>query len=158
MSRQPLRLWWIGVSALLICIGSVGPWAKVLFISANGLDGDGWITLIAGLAALAFFAVYVRSDRRPRPAWPLVLIFLAAGIAAAVGVYDWSEIQNVIDDDVSEDNPFAGSISVGWGLVLVTVASFSLAISVVVAFLRRGREPAPPSKPQDATGESHPPS
>jgi len=146
VARQPLRFWWLGLSALLICVGSVGPWARVLFFTANGLDGDGWISLLAGLAALGLFAIYLRSLQRPRPAWPLVLILVLAGLAAAVGVHDWSEIQGVVDEASQEDDPFgiSSTVSVGWGLVLMTIASFSLAFSIVAMFLRRSEEPAPP--------------
>jgi hypothetical protein len=149
VSRQPLRFWWIGVSALLVCLGSVGPWAKVLFVTASGLDGDGWISLIAGLAALALFAVYVRSDRRPRPLWPLVLILGAGGVAAAIGVYDWSKIEGVVNDTSQEDDPFdlSSSVTVGWGLVLVTLAGFSLCLSAIVTFVRRRQEPSAPVPP-----------
>lgn len=149
MSRQPLRFWWLGLSALFVCIGSLGPWAKVLFITANGLDGDGWITLLAGLAALAGFAVYLRSQNRPRPAWPLVLILVAGIVAGATGAYDWSRIQRVVSDSPSKDDPFnfSSAVSVGWGLVLVTLAGFSLAFSVVAMFLRRHEEPDPSAPP-----------
>jgi hypothetical protein len=134
----------------------MGPWAKVLFVSANGLEGDGWITLIAALASLGLFAVYVRSDRRPRPMWPLLLILLAAGLSALVGIYDWSEIEGVVDTS-SEDEPFDVSVSIGWGLVLVTFASISLAMASVVTLLRRAREPAP-ATPPEPTGEPQAPS
>jgi hypothetical protein len=138
------------VSALLVCIGSFGPWAKVLFVSANGLDGDGWLTLIAGLAALGLFAVYVRADRRPRPVWPLILILLAGAAAAAVGVSDWSEIEGVVEGSTGEDNPLDVEVSVGWGLVLVTIAGISLVLSAIAVIVRRGQEPGPTTPEQPA--------
>ena len=139
VSRQPLRFWWIGASALFVCIGSFGPWAKIFVITANGLDGDGWLTLVAGLAALGLIAVYVRSNRRPRPMWPLLATVVLAGIAAAIGVYDWAQIERVVDTS-SEEEPFDFSISVGWGLVLMTISAFSLGISALVVLFRRARE------------------
>jgi hypothetical protein len=117
----------------------------VLFFTANGLDlDDGWVTLVAGLAALTGFAVYLRSERRPRRWWPLVLILVAGLVAGGTGAYDWARIQGVINDADSESDPFnlSSAVSVGWGLVLVTVAGFSLFLSVVVMFLRRDEEPS----------------
>jgi hypothetical protein len=147
---QPLRFWWIGVSALLVCVGSIGPWAKVLFISVGGLDGDGWITLIAGLCALALLAVYVRGTQRPRPVWPLGLLLIAGVIAGGTGIYDWAQIESVVGD-TSEDALFdlGSAVSVGWGLVLVTLSAASLVAATVVTAGRRGQEPA------SATGSGH---
>lgn len=138
MSGLPLRLWWIAASALLVCIGSFGPWAKVLFVSAGGLDGDGWITLVAGLAALALLAVYARAASRPRPAWPLLVVLVAGAIATAVGLYDWVNIETAIDDEL-----FSDAVSVGWGLVLVTFAGASLVLAAAVTLARRSAESSP---------------
>jgi hypothetical protein len=140
VSRAPLRFWWIGASALLVCVGSIGPWANVLFVSVGGLDGDGWITLVIGLAALALFAVYVRSPKRPRPRWALLLILLAGVAAGIAGAYDWSNIQGIINEGQNEENLFASSISVGWGLVLVTLAGFSLAVAALATVAHRTQE------------------
>lgn len=138
MSGLPLRLWWIAASALLVCIGSFGPWAKVLFVSAGGLDGDGWITLVAGLAALALLAVYARAASRPRPVWPLLVVLVAGAIATAVGLYDWVNIETAIDDEL-----FSDAVSVGWGLVLVTFAGASLVLAAAVTLARRSAESSP---------------
>lgn len=138
MSGLPLRLWWIAASALLVCIGSFGPWAKVLFVSAGGLDGDGWITLVAGLAALALLAVYARAASRPRPSWPLLAVLVAGAIATAVGLYDWVNIETAIDDEL-----FSDAVSVGWGLVLVTFAGASLVLAAAVTLARRSAESSP---------------
>ena len=140
---QPWWFWWAGISAVLVCVGSIGPWASVLFISVSGTKGDGQITLLLGLVALILVAVYVLSSRRPRPAWPLILIVLAGLGAGATGAYDWADLQRAVSDAESEDNIFSATISVEWGLVLMTVAGFSLALAGFITYVRRSQEPAP---------------
>jgi hypothetical protein len=147
IARQPWWFWWMGVSALLVCIGSMGPWATVLFITVGGLNGDGQFTLVLGLAALVFLAVYVRSTRRPRPAWPVALIVLAGLAAGLAGAYDWSNLHRAASDAENEDNIFSATISVGWGLVVMTVAGFSLAVAGITTYARRPHEPEPAAAP-----------
>lgn len=143
LAGQPWWFWWVGISAALVCVGSIGPWASLLFISVSGTKGDGQITLVLGLAALILVAVYALTSRRPRPAWPLILIVLAGLGAGGTGAYDWANLQRAISDAESEDNIFSATISVEWGLVLMTIAGFSLALAAFITYLRRSREPAP---------------
>lgn len=144
-ARQPWWFWWLGISAVAVCLGSVGPWASVLFITVSGVQaGDGWGTLAAGVVAAAAFVIYLRYTRRPRPAWPLGLILLAGVGAAVVGVWDWSDLERAANEAKNdEDNIFGATVSVGWGLVLVTIASFSLVGASLLTYRRRAREPVP---------------
>jgi hypothetical protein len=154
MTRFNGLLAWMGASALLVCVGSIGPWTTFLGTTLDGLDGDGWITLIAGLVALGL-VVYLGGARRPPPAWPSVAIVLAAAIAAGTGGYHWWDSTRLADEaqveeleDVLLDVEIA--VSVDWGLVLVTLAGLSLALAATVALLQRADERDLPSTGAEA--------
>jgi hypothetical protein len=68
--------YWIALgAAAAIVIGSLGPWATALggIVSANGTDGDGVITLILALIALAGLWAYWQEPRRGAAVGVLVL-------------------------------------------------------------------------------------
>lgn len=83
-TQLPLIPLFAAAAALLVVVGSMGPWARVLFISVNGTDGDGAITLVLGILAGLLAVV-----RLARPAMRGVMF--VAGLAflgaAAVGVW-----------------------------------------------------------------------
>lgn len=107
------RLAWGLVSAIAMAIGSIGTWATAGPFSVTGTtsSGDGWITL--GIAVA--LGVLVAGRRLPWLALP------AALVAAGIGVGDAIHILSG-----NSDNEWF-SVSLGWGLVLVIVASASLA-------------------------------
>lgn len=111
----------IGAGALVV-IGSIGAWGKVFAISINGTEGDGVYTLILGLAAAAVMCVRLTAATW----WPNLVALACLAIAGVVGVIDWNNMQRVVDDLA-----FPGAISVGWGLKLMTIASFLGAILAV---------------------------
>lgn len=118
----------MAICALAIIIGSFGPWARVWVVTANGLDGDGKITIVLGILALVGVLTRVRQpDRR---AWISIGLVGGFGVAAAIGGYDWSNIDSALSD--LEDNPFAANASVGWGLQLLTI---SAVIGAILAFV-----------------------
>ena len=49
--KQSGVFWWAVVSVALMIIGSCGPWARVVFASVSGLEGDGLITLAISVGA-----------------------------------------------------------------------------------------------------------
>jgi hypothetical protein len=134
LSRLSLSIWWVLGSAALMAVGAIGPWAKALFISVSGLDGDGWIVLIGAVVIVAMILVHVRRHavRSRRPWWPFAVAFLAVVVAAVTAIYDASNIQREISNSEVE-----GLASVGWGLWLDCVASVSAGVAVVVSFLKR---------------------
>ena len=66
----PLATLLAGLCALLVIVGSFGPWAKVLIITVDGMDEDGGVTLFLGLVALAIAGLRVlRPEGRQRWMW-----------------------------------------------------------------------------------------
>jgi hypothetical protein len=89
-----------GVAILVVALAAFLPWVSIFGISANGIEGDGVLTLVlafAGAAILARTTGLVGSPRTPGRASqiaPLVLAILAALVAlldmngaAAIGLY-----------------------------------------------------------------------
>jgi hypothetical protein len=117
------------VAALVVAIGSLGPWAKVdtVFgtISVNGTSGDGPLTIAAAGLVLAGFLSSV---------W--VLRWVGAIGALAVGGYDLINASSRFSD-LNADNEFARA-SVAWGLWLV-VAAAALAIVASALTPKRSR-------------------
>ena len=99
--------WFAG--AVLIAVGSIGPWATSPFSSASGTSGDGVITLVAAVV-LAVLAV--------APNRFAIFAFLVILVAGGVGIYDFFHIRNELHSftigGVQVDH-------VGWGLYVVVV-------------------------------------
>lgn len=117
----PRFLWGIG-TALLLGVGSLGPWVTLGPFSASGTgDGnDGAITLVIAIVAAVLICL-----RR----WNIITGLLAVG-ALVVGIVDTNDVSSA-GNDVLEP-------SVGWGLVAVDVAAVSLIVWALVA-LRASR-------------------
>jgi hypothetical protein len=97
--------------AVLMVVGAIGsalPWATIStgFYSASkgGLSGDGTITIVAAVIALAFFLVGIIGRAR----WPFIVGLVMSLIIAAVAIYDALDL--------------GSGISVGIGLILCMVA------------------------------------
>jgi hypothetical protein len=134
-ARQPGAFWWAAGSAVFMAVGSFGPWARALFINVSGLEGDGVITLAIAVAAAAALWRYAATGN------PAFLIAITAGavVAAAIGIYDATEIESQSSIDFfGEQLELA---SVGWGLYLMIAASISLAIAALALYWRH-RAPA----------------
>jgi hypothetical protein len=123
--------WWALASCVLMGVGALGPWITVLGISISGTEGDGWIVLLAALLAAG---LVIWHDRNPQ-LWKLLLAGLAAVAAFATGAYDWSEIETIAGEAEELEGLFDLSVSVGWGLMLCTVASISLGAALVTHYL-----------------------
>jgi hypothetical protein len=119
------------VAALVIVIGSLGPWAKVdtVFgtISVNGTSGDGPLTIVAAGLVLAGFLSSV---------W--VLRWVGAIGALVVGGYDLVNASSRFSD-LNADNEFARA-SVAWGLWLVVAAAV---VAIVASALTAEAQPRP---------------
>jgi hypothetical protein len=103
-------------------IGSFGAWVKLGAMSVSGTDGsnDGWVVVIAAVLGLLLLVL----SRRHRVAglWALL-----AGLAgAATTVYDRNNVQDKIHQGGALVQALA---SVGWGLNVAMIASFSLLIA-----------------------------
>lgn len=108
----------VAALGLLVVVGSMGPWASIWIITVNGTEGDGVFTLLLGLGAgLLALVRLARPHLRRRLMW---IACVALGLSAAVGVYDWADLESTAGDPGALDV----NVSVGWGLVVVTVGSF----------------------------------
>ncbi|MBA2642807.1 MAG: hypothetical protein H0U82_07775 [Actinobacteria bacterium] len=155
ISGYPLRLWWLGASAALMIVGSFGPWARALFISVSGTDGDGVVTLIGGIAAVIAAFLFARNPTRPRPWWPLALGVVVGIVGVGITANVWWDLESSdsSDETASEDEFFDfdtdALVTVSWGLIMTLAASISLVVASGFNFLRRGAvdQAAAPSEP-----------
>jgi hypothetical protein len=125
MNGQRLTGWVVG-SAVLMIIGSFGPWVIALGQSVSGTDGtnDGW--LVVGVAALGGLLFYRARGRRSGSVWA----FLCGAVGVAVTFYDRQNVQHKIDSG----GLFVRAIAhVGWGLNLALLASVSMVIAAAVS-------------------------
>ena len=120
------------VLALLVFIGSFGPWAVAdeFGISAGGTDGDGSITLVLALiaAAPAAWKLFRGGARR----WVTWVSAVAFALAAIIGIIDLIDINNLDEEAQAADI----SLSPGWGLIVVLIGS--LAGAAVTAYVLFG--------------------
>ncbi len=118
-------------AALLVLIGSTGPWAKVWFITVSGLDGDGKIT-----AALALICGGLLAYRAAKPAtsrWIPAVAAAAFAVCLIFGLYYLVDLQSFINEDQAEDDLFI--VQVGWGLYVLVLGALG-GIAASIASLR----------------------
>ena len=110
-----------------VCIGSLGPWASALFITENGNQTSaGRATLI--LSVVAF--VCVLSATAPRLS--RLAIGAAMGcmlIAGFIGAANWVDLQRLVASS-------EGLASVGWGLVVTTLAAWGGVVAAFIVMVR----------------------
>lgn len=119
---------WGFVSAIVMIIGSFGPWAKVLgVISVNGTDGggDGWVVIVAAaIGAVALLLWRVRSRR-----W-LILTVIAAAAGLATTVYDRIDLEGTTDG-----LDLGALVDASWGIYVAMIGSASLAVAAIVGWM-----------------------
>jgi hypothetical protein len=150
----PKTLWWAVGSIVLMLVGAVGPWAKVLgIVTVNGTDDgkDGWIVVGAAAVAAIVIGFFVRWPRR----WLLALSILAGIAGAATAAYDINDINSLAP---SSDSLF-GSVDVvdiGWGIYLALISSISLIVASIAMWIatRRRIETSEVSETPDASSEA----
>ncbi len=120
-------------SSLALGLGSVGPWATAtvlgINVSASGLHGGGWVTLLAAGSVILLLldprwlehAPWLR-DRRLGVMLGLAILALIVCALNLVGV---------------EHSGLEGIVHPGWGLYLSTVASIGLTVWVWTARSQR---------------------
>jgi hypothetical protein len=117
-------------AAVLVIVGSFGPWVTVSVfmgtIEANGMDGDGKITLWCGIGAAVLLAVYLFSEAHPT--WTAFLATVVLLIAGVIGAMDWTDINDRLAFADQEDLAIDVFARVGWGLQVMTIASFAGAL------------------------------
>ena len=120
------------LAAVLVPLGSLAPWAEIGPVTLNGLDADdGLITLVLGIIAAAVIALRFRGSRRIS----LVTVSILFDIIAVAGIIDWADISRL-----GGEASLGIDVSVGWGLMLVTVAGIAGAVLTLVVWSLDRRE------------------
>ena len=136
-----------GLSLILMVVGAVGPWAKVLgVVTINGTTGgrDGWIVIVAAAVALLVLIVVAATRRR----WLALIPLLAGAAAGATTAYDIVDINSLYQGRVA---------SAQWGIYLALAGSIGLMAASIGAILEIRRTPrAAMAAPAEAV-ESEPP-
>ncbi len=124
LHREGQKPWaWVTLAAGIgLVFGSLLPWATLTApfvgtVNVTATDGDGIITLIAGLVVGLMGILALIRGVGPLG---LVFLFMTLGLAMLVAVVDLGNITDVVAEFDSED---FGATSVGIGLWLVTVAT-----------------------------------
>ena len=131
--------WWALASLLLMVIGAVGPWAKVLGITIDGTDDgkDGWIVLVAAIIAGVVVLIQVLTHRR----WLAVVPLLAGLVGGATAAYDVSDINSLASGSLG-----GVLVSTEWGIYIALIGSVSLALAAIGLFIEtKRRAPVAPS-------------
>lgn len=140
-----------GVSAVLVVIGSVLPWLSVSSplgsIGFSGTDGhligssvNRTVTLILGLVAGACLGLAARASNRAAAGVGLLL----AGATAGITVYDLADLTDKIDKTHAAG---FGSVSIGYGLWITTLAAFALVIGSLMTLSARPFDVRPVTRP-----------
>ena len=135
-------IWWLMVPlALLALIGAAGPWVSAslggeTINDTNGLEGDGWFTVVALIGAVALLIVWRAFGER----WSAIT---AAGVAALGALFP---LIYMIDPSFGAEGFLVGQaeFSSGWGTYVAFVGCLALAaLSAVLATRdRRANTPA----------------
>ena len=144
--KRRMLLGWATASVAMMVLGSLGTWTSVDRIfgtgreSLQGTDGDGWTLIGAGLIALVLIAYH---ERRRRGIGPLLIALLAALIASAAVIYDWSDLHRVASN-------WPGLVHSGWGIYVATIGSVSLVgacLALIVTAKAPQETPSPAPEP-----------
>lgn len=128
------------VGAVLVVIGSIGPWATVANSSVGGLDGDGWITLVLALLTGGFAAgVFAPASVARIMRWLVLPWTLIALLVTVIDIVDISSTSSEFSNQFSDD---IFSLSVGWGLWLALAGSIVTLVAAVALMI--APMPAPP--------------
>jgi hypothetical protein len=118
-----VRFWPIAVAIGLMVAGSLGPWAKDIFVTDYGLERNG--ALVMGAAGLAALVLALHARRGGQSRLPIVAAALGA---LAIGILA-SEFRDVLDDTFVEP---------AWGLYAAATGSVLLVIVSMALLVRRG--------------------
>jgi uncharacterized membrane protein len=120
-----------GLSLILMVVGAVSPWAKVLgVITINGTTGgrDGWVVIGAAAVALLILIVIAMTRRR----WLALIPLLAGGVGAATAAYDITDINGLYQGGVA---------SAQWGIYVALAGSIMLILASIWVIVEVRRPP-----------------
>lgn len=126
------------IAGVGLVIGSIGPWATFFAMSRGGMDADGILTLILGIAATA--ALFGVLNLGFMGGKPKLMMGLSIGAATAGVLGAITGIADIINVRSRSTDFFGETIrpEVGWGLWLVLISSVALvATSIIVAIQAR---------------------
>lgn len=110
------------VAGFFILLGSFMPWASLWGYSVSGLEGDGWFTIIVGLAIVALSLCYLFLARLRGMLWVPIATSVLGAVALFIAIAD---IVNVSSE----------RLDMGAGLVVILIFSI-VAIVMAVLHLR----------------------
>lgn len=116
--------------AVVLVLGSLGPWVDSVLITVSGMSGDGVITFVCGLLALVVLGLRRRRNARGTDRTVVILGVLLGLAAAATAIYDLSQIYGAETDVFGKNIQIA---SPGWGVWLAALGGVGLIASVVAA-------------------------
>lgn len=118
-----------------ISVGSLGPWATVVWFTINGLDA-GWFgvtALTAGVFAAALLALLLLWSRTTlAPRWSVPLTWLAAVLGVGCLAMSLPFLIRVMTSPRTDFFGVPIGPGVGWGLWLLTLSSAVLAATATV--------------------------
>src|SRR3954469_15152286 len=130
------------LGGLLVILGSFLTWFSVTAdasalgggsatISVTGMDGDGTITLIAGIVLLilggGMFAM------RGRNLTAISIIALIGGVVAAlIAIYDITTAKSTASDSVAQSIASGGRVSVDQARQVLTLVNFDISVGIGV--------------------------
>jgi hypothetical protein len=134
-----------GACSILVIVGAMGPWAKVgSYTLVSGPDNAGGVGAFLGVVALVGSIAFLA--RQPR-AWLAMVSVACLGAAAVLGMFKMSQ---VTDANAEFDELAAGLVvvSIGWGLVVMTLAGCLGAVASAVSLFQVRRAPGVAKAPK----------
>jgi hypothetical protein len=132
--RQPKGFYWAALAVLAIAIGSLGPWAKALFLTVNGTDGDGTWFLVGCLFVLISLWRYAKSGSAASLIFPVIAGLFIAGDS----IYILDRVSAA-----GHATMFGQAVTIArpaWGLYACLVGAGVLVVaSLILAFTKRTR-------------------
>lgn len=116
------------IAGMFIFLGSIMPWASFWGYSVNGLDGDGWFTLIAGIGIIALSVCYLLLASLRGKMWVPIVSAVLSAISLLVAIVDINSVSSE-------------RVDMGIGLVIILIfAVLSIvasALHIVEIFKRK---------------------
>jgi uncharacterized oligopeptide transporter (OPT) family protein len=142
VTTRPRPYFWLVIGgAVAAIVAAFLPWitATAAFVGSvhrNGLDGDGQITLVLGVAAVVLAVVALRGN--PAPLAALVIVAGLGALIAVIGVIDYVDAKNRIGDLTAEERRLI-AISIGAGLYLTIAAGIAVVVGAVFGAVSQDR-------------------
>jgi len=117
-------------SVLLMLTGSLGPWVETPVLTVAGWSGWGFPLVIVGIAEIGLMIGFIAHRHR---GWIMSVILLAI-ITLILGLLFWmlvaaasgtASLASRVFARGADQPAFEAGVSVGWGLILLVVASLA---------------------------------